>query len=67
MVGSRTLAFPASSQKGANKAVVAAENALPGMDGYRPPEYSNQKFNVSSDVHYVGVVRSILYLLILYT
>ena len=30
---------------------MTAVDALPGTDGYRPPEYSDRKFSVLSDVY----------------
>lgn len=45
----------------ANKTVVTAVDALPGTDGYRPPEYGDRKFSVLSDVYSMGVVRFIVY------
>lgn len=43
--------------KKANKTVVTAIDALPGTDGYRPPEYSDGKFSTLSDIYCMGVVR----------
>ena len=40
----------------ANKTIVTALDALPGTDGYRPPEYSDGKFSTLSDIYCMGVV-----------
>ena len=42
--------------KKANKTVVTAIDALPGTDGYWPPEYSDGKFSTLSDIYCMGVV-----------
>lgn len=36
--------------------MITAIDGLPGTDGYRPPEYGDRKFSVSSDVYSYGVV-----------
>ena len=39
-----------------SKTLVTAVDGLPGTDGYRPPEYSDRKFSVLSDMYSYGVV-----------
>ena len=43
-------------ERKANKTLVTATQGLPGTDGYRPPEYSDGKYSVLSDVYSYGVV-----------
>ena len=39
------------------KTLITSADGLPGTDGYRPPEYSDRKFSVLSDMYSYGVVR----------
>ena len=43
-------------ERKANKTLVTATQGLPATDGYRPPEYSDGKYSVLSDVYSYGVV-----------
>lgn len=43
-----------------NKTLVTAVHALPGTDGYRPPEYGDGKYGVFSDVYSYGVVSTVM-------
>ena len=36
--------------------LIVAKDGLPGMSGYRPPEFSDCKYSVLSDVYSFGVV-----------
>lgn len=47
-------------ERKANKTLVTATQGLPGTDGYRPPEYSDGKYSVLSDVYSYGVVGQML-------
>ena len=42
-----------------SKTMITSVDGLPGTDGYRPPEYSDRKFSVLSDMYSFGVVRVI--------
>ena len=53
-----SIQIPESTIRG--KTLITALDGLPGTDGYRPPEYGDRKFSVSSDVYSYGVVSTIL-------
>ena len=40
-----------------SKTLITSADGLPGTDGYRPPEYSDRKYSVLSDMYSYGVVR----------
>jgi hypothetical protein len=39
-----------------SKTLITSADGLPGTDGYRPPEYSDRKYSVLSDMYSFGVV-----------
>ncbi len=43
----------------ASKTVITAVDGLPGTDGYRPPEYGDQKYSVLSNMYSYGVVSGL--------
>ena len=45
---------------GGSRTLITSADGLPGTDGYRPPEYSDWKFSVLSDMYSFGVVKQIL-------
>ena len=44
------------------KTLITSADGLPGTDGYRPPEYSDRKFSVLSDMYSFGVVSKTILL-----
>lgn len=50
--------FGFSIQLPESKGSNTSTDGLPGTDGYRPPEYSDRKYSVLSDMYSYGVVRA---------
>ena len=48
-------------QSTGSKTLITSTDGLPGTDGYRPPEYSDRRFSVLSDMYSYGVVRKGVY------
>ena len=48
-------------QSTGSKTLIISTDGFPGTDGYRPPEYSDRRFSVPSDLYSYGVVRKGVY------